>query len=72
MTATVSHGSTGLRWTYPELQTFTRVSGFSLVEVMIGIFLSTLLMSGIVSLISGSVSAYRLQLGQGQREESGR
>ena len=46
--------------------------GFSLMEVMIGVFLSTLLMSGIVSLLGGSVSAYRLQLAQGQLEESGR
>jgi len=39
-------------------------------EVMIGIFLSTVLMSGIVKLMAGSVSAYRLQLGQSQIEES--
>lgn len=54
------------------MQGSTRLNGFSLMEVMIGVFLSTLLMSGIVSLISGSVSAYRLQLSQGQLEESGR
>jgi len=41
-------------------------------EVMIGMFLSTILISGIVALISGSVSAYRLLLSQGQLEESGR
>jgi hypothetical protein len=41
-------------------------------EVMIGMFLSTILISGIVSLLSTSVSAYRLQLGQSQLEESGR
>jgi len=41
-------------------------------EVMIGMFLSTILMSGIVALLSGSVSAYRLQLSQSQLEESGR
>lgn len=46
--------------------------GFTLMEVMIAIFLSTLLMSGIVQLMGGSVSAYRLQLSQGQLEESGR
>lgn len=46
--------------------------GFSLIEVMIGVFLSTLLLSGVVQLISGSVSAYRLQLSLGQIEESGR
>ena len=41
-------------------------------EVMIGIFLSTVLMTGIIQLLSGSVSAYRLQLSQSQLEESGR
>lgn len=41
-------------------------------EVMIGVFLSTLLISGIVQLLAGSVSAYRLQLSQSQIEESGR
>ena len=46
--------------------------GFSLMEVMIGVFLSTLLMSGIIQLLGGSVSVYRLQLSQGQLEESGR
>ena len=46
--------------------------GFSLMEVMIGVFLSTLLMSAITSLLGGSVSAYRSQLVQGQLEESGR
>ena len=49
-----------------------RVSGFSLLEVLIGVFLSTLLVSGIVGLLAGSVSAYRLQLSQDQLEESGR
>jgi hypothetical protein len=39
-------------------------------EVMIGVFLSTLLTTGIVQLLVGSVSAYRLQLGQSQIEES--
>ncbi len=46
--------------------------GFTLMEVMIGVFLSTLLMSGIVQLLGGSVSTYRLQLSKGQLEESGR
>ena len=46
--------------------------GFTLMEVMIGMFLSTILISGIVALLSGSVSAYRLQLSQSQLEESGR
>jgi hypothetical protein len=35
-------------------------------------FLSTLLMTGIVQLLTGSVSAYRLQLSQSQLEESSR
>ena len=51
---------------------FRAQRGFSLMEVMIGVFLSTLLISGIVQLLSGSVSVYRLQLSQGQLEESGR
>ncbi len=46
--------------------------GFTLMEVMIGMFLSTILMSGIVTLLGGSVSAYRLLLSQGQLEQSGR
>jgi|GEM_PF-1266046 len=46
--------------------------GFSLIELMIGVFLSTILVSGIVQLLGGSVSAYRLQLSQSQLEESGR
>jgi hypothetical protein len=41
-------------------------------EMMIGIFLSTILMTGIVQLLSGSAAAYQLQLSQGQMEESGR
>jgi len=41
-------------------------------EVMIGIFLSTVLMTGIIQLLSRSVSTYRLQLSQSQLEESGR
>lgn len=46
--------------------------GFTLMEVMIGVFLSTVLMTGIVQLMSGSVAAYRLQLSQSQMEESSR
>lgn len=46
--------------------------GFSLMEVMIGVFLSSLLISGIIQLLGGSVSTYRLQLSQGQLEESAR
>ena len=41
-------------------------------EVMIGVFLSTILVTGIVQLIGATVSAYRLQLSQSQLEESGR
>jgi prepilin-type N-terminal cleavage/methylation domain-containing protein len=46
--------------------------GFSLMEMMIAVFLSTILTTGIVQLVSGSVSAYRLQLSQSHLEESGR
>ena len=41
-------------------------------EVMIAVSLSTLLMSGIMQLLSSSVFAYRLQLSQSQLEESAR
>jgi prepilin-type N-terminal cleavage/methylation domain-containing protein len=63
---------TGLPWKYPEVRGFRPNHGFTLMEVMIGVFLSTILMTGIVQLLSGSVSAYRLQLSQSQLEESGR
>ncbi len=46
--------------------------GFSLLEIMIGMFLSSLLIAGIVQLLVASASAYRLQLSMGQLEESGR
>jgi len=46
--------------------------GFSLLELMIGVCLSTLLLSGVVQLVAGSVSAYRLQLSLGQVGDSGR
>ncbi len=46
--------------------------GFSLMEVLIAVFLSSLLISGIVQLLTTSVSTYRLQLGLSQLEESGR
>jgi type II secretory pathway pseudopilin PulG len=49
-----------------------RQCGFSLLELMIGVCLSTLLLSGVVQLVSGSMSAYRLQLGLGQMQDSGR
>jgi len=41
-------------------------------EVMIAMFLSSILISGIVQLLAGSLSAYRLQLSQSQLEESSR
>lgn len=41
-------------------------------ELMIAVFLSTILTTGIVQLVSGSVSAYRLQLSQSHLEESSR
>lgn len=47
-------------------------TGFSLMELMIAIFLTTVLTTGIVQLVSGSVSAYRMQLSQSHMEESGR
>ncbi len=46
--------------------------GFTLMEVMIGVFLSTILLTGIVQLLGGSVSVYRMQLSQSQLEESAR
>lgn len=48
------------------------VSGFTLLEVLIGVLLSTLLMTGIVQLLTASVSTYRLQLAQNGLEDSGR
>jgi type IV pilus assembly protein PilW len=46
--------------------------GFTLMEVMIGVFLSTLMMTGMLQLLSASVAAYRLQLEQARMAESGR
>jgi len=54
------------------VRAFKRQRGFSLLELMIGVCLSSLLLSGIVQLVSGSVSAYRLQLSLGQVGDSGR
>ncbi len=48
------------------------VAGFSLIEVLIGVFLSAFLISGIVQLLSSSTHAYRLQLSQSQLAESAR
>lgn len=61
-----------LRFKYPEMPTFRYHPGFTLMEMMISIFLATLLMAGIIQLLGGSVAAYRLQLNQSQMEESGR
>jgi len=46
--------------------------GFTLMEILIAVFLSSLLITGIVQLLTTSVSTYRLQLGLSQLEESGR
>ena len=46
--------------------------GFSLLELLVGMFLAALLMTAVTSLLGGSVSAYRQQLVQGQLEESSR
>jgi len=64
--------NTGLFSRRPEVKVFDRQRGFSLLELMIGVCLSTLLLSGVVQLVSGSVSAYRLQLSLGQMGDSGR
>ena len=47
-------------------------TGFSLLEVLVAMMLSAVLITGIMHLLAGSVSAYRLQLGQSQLEESSR
>ena len=72
MSISASQVSTGLRLRFPEVTDIGSHRGFTLMEVMIGMFLSTILITGIVVLLSGSVSAYRLQLSQSQLEESGR
>ena len=46
--------------------------GFSLMEMMIGMLLSTILMSGVIRLLSESVSTYRTQLSQSNLEASSR
>lgn len=48
------------------------ICGFSIMELLIAMFLSSLLISGVAVLTGSSVSAYRQQLAQGQMEESGR
>lgn len=63
---------TGLRWWCPDVFALNAHKGYSLMEVLIGVFLSSLLIAGIVQLVVASVSAYRLQLSLSQLEESGR
>lgn len=46
--------------------------GVSLLELLIGMFLSALLIAGVTSLLGNSVSSYRQQLSLGQMEESSR
>lgn len=48
------------------------VAGFSLLELLIAMFLSALLLSGVTYLLSSSVFAYRQQLGQGHMDASSR
>ncbi len=68
----VVQSSTDTRWSSPEMKGYRTSGGFSLMEVMIAVFLSSLLMSGVVQLLGGSASTYRLQLNQGRLEESAR
>jgi prepilin-type N-terminal cleavage/methylation domain-containing protein len=46
--------------------------GFTIMELLIAMFLSSLLISGVAALMGSSVAAYRQQLAHGQMEESGR
>ena len=64
--------NTVTRWWSPEMRGYKASQGFSLMEVMIGVFLSTLVMSGVIQLLGSSTSTYRLQLNQGRLEESAR
>ncbi len=66
----VNRTSTGSPWVCPDMRAARIDRGFSLIELMIGVFLSMILLTGIVQLLGGSVSAYRLQLNQSQLEES--
>lgn len=54
------------------MSSISATRGFSLMEILIAVFLSSLLISGIVQLLATSVSTYRLQLSLSQLEESGR
>ena len=53
----VNQTITGLRWKFPDMRVRKTHQGFSLMEVMIGISLSTALMSGIVQLMEDLGSA---------------
>lgn len=64
--------STATHYRLPDMNFCKKIHGFTLLEVLIGVFLSTLLMTGIVQLLSAGVAAYRLQLEMAQLEESGR
>lgn len=44
--------------------------GFTLIELLLAVFLSTLLITAIVQLVTANVSSYRLQLSQSQLQES--
>jgi type IV pilus assembly protein PilW len=52
------------------MPTLQHTSGFTLLELLIAVFLSTLLTTAVLQLISASTSAYRLQLNQSQIQES--
>jgi type IV pilus assembly protein PilW len=56
----------------PDLRIPSTSCGFTLLEMMIGVFLSTLLITAVVQLLSGSLEAYRLQLEKSRMEESSR
>jgi len=64
--------TTALLWKCPDVSYSGIPKGFSLMELLIGVFLSTLLTTGIIQLLTSSVSSYRLQLGLSQLEESAR
>ena len=72
MAATTAQTSAVLACQSPDMPAFRNCHGFSLMEVMIAVFLSTILTTGVVQLVSGSVSAYRLQLSQSHLAESSR
>ena len=63
---------TGIHSGFPELQSTRLYRGFSILELLIGMALSTLLISAVILLLSSSVSIYRMQLSQSHLEESSR